>query len=42
MKNKIKYKDLSWPIKVAFIVAWIDVVYFAIAFAVGFFYGFTA
>ena len=36
---EIKYKDLSWPIKVAVVVSWIVGVIFAIGFLVGFIEG---
>ena len=32
----IKYKDLSWPLKVAVVVAWIDLVFMSLSFMVGF------
>lgn len=34
---KVKYKDLSWPIKVAFVVAWFDLIVFSLGFIDGFF-----
>ena len=32
----ITYKDLSWPLKIAFVSAWVHALIFAVGFIVGF------
>ena len=39
MEKKIKYNNLSWPIKFAFIISWIYGIMFIISFCVGVLFG---
>lgn len=39
MINKITFKDLSTPLKVAIVVSYVTMVFYAIAFLVGFIQG---
>jgi len=42
MEKIIKFKDLSWPLKFAFIVSWIYGIMFIISFCVGILFGIVA
>lgn len=41
-KNEVRFSDLSTPVKIAIIGAWIGLVYFAVSFTVGFVIGLTS
>ena len=40
MKDKIYYSNLSTPLKIAVVSAWITGIYFAVMFTIGFILGF--